>query len=230
MLLRDMNLILLGPPGAGKGTQAAAIVAWCHVPHVSTGNIIRDAIAHNTPCGRQFKIDIDSGRLVSDELVNALVGDRLACADCDGGFLLDGYPRTTGQAWALDRLLKRRDRTLDHVLLLDVADAILIARITGRRTDPETGRIYHLRFDPPPPEIADRLRQRTDDTEQVLTRRLAEYHQKTDALVPYYDQLGLLRRVDGAGGVDEVWQGTLAMLRQPAVCTRAVDQPVGAGS
>ncbi len=229
MLLRDMNLILLGPPGAGKGTQAAAIVEWCHVPHVSTGNIIRDAIAHNTPRGRQFKSYTDSGRLVPNELVNALVGGRLACADCDGGFLLDGYPRTTDQAWALDRLLERRDRRLDHVVLLDVDDASLIARITGRRTDPETGRIYHLHFDPPPPEIAGRLRQRTDDTEEVLTRRLAEYHQKTDALVPYYDRLGLLRRVDGAGGVGEVRERTLALL-QASVRTRAVDQPVGARS
>ena len=225
-----MNLILLGPPGAGKGTQAAAIVEWCHVPHVSTGDIIRDAIARNTPRGREFRAYSDSGRLVPDELVNEVVADRLAYSDSDAGFLLDGYPRTIDQARALDTVLERRGRALDHVLLIEVVDAILIERITGRRTDPDTGRVFHLRFDPPPPEIAGRLAQRKDDTVEVLMRRLEEYHEKTDALVPYYEQVGLLRRVDGTGTVDEVRQRTRAVLCETTAHTRAAAQQVGAGS
>jgi adenylate kinase len=200
------------------------------VPHVSTGNIIRDEIARNTPRGREFRSYADAGRLVPDELVNEVAADRLVSPDCDAGFLLDGYPRTVEQARALDCVLERRARTLSHVLLLDVADAVLIERITGRRTDPETGRIYHLVFDPPPPEIAGRLPQRSDDTEAVLIRRLAEYHQKTDALVPYYGQLGLLRRIDGAGSVDEVRQRTLAVLLGAPVRSSTKAQPVGARS
>ncbi|MCX6543281.1 MAG: adenylate kinase [Acidobacteria bacterium] len=225
-----MNVILLGPPGAGKGTQAAAIVEHCHVPHVSTGDIIRDAIARNTPRGREFRCFSDTGRLVPDDLVNEVVADRLVYPDCDAGFLLDGYPRTIEQACTLDMVLERRSRSLDHVILLDVADAILIERITGRRSDPVTRRVFHLRFDPPPPEIAGRLVQRHDDTAEVLTRRLAEYHQKTDALVPYYERLGLLRRVDGTGRVDEVRQRTLSVLGQAPVRARAAASQVGADS
>jgi len=159
-----------------------------------------------------------------------VVADRLAYSDSDAGFLLDGYPRTIDQARALDTVLERRGRALDHVLLIEVVDAILIERITGRRTDPDTGRVFHLRFDPPPPEIAGRLAQRKDDTVEVLMRRLEEYHEKTDALVPYYEQVGLLRRVDGTGTVDEVRQRTRAVLCETTAHTRAAAQQVGAGS
>ncbi len=208
-----MNLILLGPPGAGKGTQASAIVAFANVPHISTGNIIRDAIAKDTPLGREFKTYAESGRLVPDDLVNRLVEDRIARDDCRGGFLLDGYPRTVMQALELDGMLGRQGRSLDHVVLLDVADEILIERITGRRTDPDTGRVYHVTFDPPPAEIAGRLVQRADDSEEVLKKRLSEYHEKTDPLIPYYEQAGLLRRVSGTGSVTDVQRRTLEILR-----------------
>lgn len=208
-----MNLILLGPPGAGKGTQATAIVTATNVPHISTGNIIREAIAKDTPLGREFKAYAESGRLVPDDLVNRLVEDRLVRDDCQHGFLLDGYPRTLTQALELDGMLGRRTHTLDHVLLLDVADAILIERITGRRTDPETGRIYHVKFDPPPPDVAARVVQRADDSEEVLKKRLSEYHEKTDPLIPYYEGAGLLRRVSGTGSVADVQQRTLEILR-----------------
>lgn len=208
-----MNIILLGPPGAGKGTQATAIVNASRVPHISTGNIIRDAIAKDTPLGREFKAYAESGRLVPDELVNRLVADRLGHDDCRDGFLLDGYPRTVAQARELDSMLSRAKRALDHVVLLDVADAVLIERITGRRTDPETGRIYHVKFDPPPSDVAGRLVQRKDDSEEVLRKRLSEYHEKTDPLVPYYEQAGLLRRVAGTGSVGDVQKRTLEILR-----------------
>lgn len=208
-----MNLILLGPPGAGKGTQASAIVKATGVPHISTGDIIRDAIAKDTPLGREFKAYTESGRLVPDELVNRLVDERLRRDDCAGGFLLDGYPRTVAQAFELDAMLGRAGRTLDHVLLIDVADAVLIERITGRRIDPQTGRVYHLKFEPPPPSIAGRLLHRADDSEAVLKKRLSEYHEKTDPLIPYYSDAGLLRRVEGTGSVRTVQQRTLAILR-----------------
>ncbi|MEW5984737.1 MAG: adenylate kinase [Acidobacteriota bacterium] len=218
-----MNLILLGPPGAGKGTQAAAIVRSTGLPHISTGNIIREAIAKDTPLGREFKAYAESGRLVPDELVNRLVEERLGREDCAHGFLLDGYPRTIAQALELDGVLGRRGRSLDHVLLLDVADAVLIERITGRRTDPETGRVYHLTFDPPPAGIARRLVQRADDSEDVLKRRLSEYHEKTDPLIPYYEEAGLLRRVAGTGSVTDVQRRTLAVLTSvPAGPTHTV--------
>ncbi len=207
-----MNIILLGPPGAGKGTQATAIVTSSRVPHVSTGNIIRDAIAKDTPLGREFKTYAESGRLVPDDLVNRLVAERLGHDDCRDGFLLDGYPRTVAQAGELDRMLSRAGRALDHVVLLDVADAVLIERITGRRTDPETGRIYHVTFDPPPSDIAGRLVQRKDDSEEVLRQRLSEYHEKTDPLIPYYERAGLLRRVSGTGSVGDVQKRTLEIL------------------
>jgi len=208
-----MNLILVGPPGAGKGTQAAAIVAAIGVPHVSTGDIIREAIKRNTPLGREFKNYADAGLLVPDDLVNSLVTNRLACPDCDQGFLLDGYPRTLDQACALDFVLERRGRLVDHVLLIEVPDPVLIERITGRRTDPETGRIYHLRFDPPPESVAARLTQRADDTESVLARRLSEYHRSTDGMVPHYAQMNVLRRIDGVGSVDDVRRRTLDVVR-----------------
>ena len=207
-----MNLIFVGPPGAGKGTQAAAIVTAFGVPHVSTGDIIREAIARDTPMGREFKSYADAGRLVPDGLVNSLVVNRLASPDCDKGFLLDGYPRTLDQARALDYVLERRGRMVDHVLLLEVPDAVLIERITGRRTDPGTGRVYHLRFDPPPAAVMSRLVQRSDDTDVVLARRLGEYHRSTDALAPYYQQKNVLRRINGVGSLEQVRRRTLAAL------------------
>ncbi len=207
-----MNLILLGPPGAGKGTQAEALCQACRVPSVSTGDIIRNAIRTGHPLGAQFKAYTDAGSLVPDALVNALVEDRLAEPDCRSGFLMDGYPRTVAQAEWLDVMLGRHGKSLDHVLLLEVADEHILDRITGRRTDPVTGIIYHVRFDPPPSEIAGRLVQRDDDTAEVLTRRLREFREKTAPLVPYYERRGLIRRIDGLGAPDEIRQRLLAVI------------------
>jgi adenylate kinase len=199
-----MNLILLGPPGAGKGTQADAICQACRVPSISTGDIIRAAITSGHPLGVQFKTYADAGKLVPDVLVNALVDHRLAAPDCANGFLLDGYPRTVAQAEWLDAMLGTHGRRIDHVVLLDVADQHILERITGRRTDPITGIIYHVKFDPPPPDIAGRLVQRTDDTAEVLTKRLVEFREKTAPLVPYYERGGLIRRIDGVGSPDDI--------------------------
>jgi adenylate kinase len=199
-----MDLIFIGPPGAGKGTQAEAIINEFKIPQISTGDIIRAAIRNDTPLGKEFKSYTDAGKLVPDDLVNRMVDDRLKQDDCKQGFLLDGYPRTTAQAEALDRMLGGMGRKLDHVLLLEVADDILVERITGRRSDPETGRVYHIKFDPPPDDIAPRLIQRSDDTEEVLRQRLGEYHEKTAPLIPYYEKAGLLRRIEGVGSIQEI--------------------------
>lgn len=199
-----MNLIFLGPPGGGKGTQAATLIEKFKIPQISTGDIIRGAIRGQTDLGQQAAAYAESGKLVPDELVNNLVEERLAQSDCAQGFLLDGYPRTVAQAEALDRMLASGGRSLDHVLLIEVDDSELVSRITGRRSDPETGRVYHIRFDPPPAEIAARLIQRKDDTEEVLKERLNEYHAKTAPLIPYYDKTGLLRRINGLGTIEEI--------------------------
>ena len=201
-----MNLILLGPPGSGKGTQAETITRALGVPQVSTGDIIRAAIRNQTPLGVEFKRFTNAGVLVPDDLVNRLVLERLAEADCAAGFMLDGYPRTVAQAEWLDRTLAVDGRQIEAVVLFDVADEVIVSRVTGRRSDPATGHIYHLTFDPPPPEILPRLIHRPDDTEEVLVKRLAEYHTKTAPLIPYYEDRGVLVRVDGVGTMAEVQQ------------------------
>ena len=207
-----MNVILLGAPGAGKGTQAQTICRVLQVPQVSTGDIIRSAIREQTALGLEFKSYADAGALVPDDLVNRLVESRLAQCDCAGGFLLDGYPRTVAQAEWLDAALAGNGRRIDRVISFEVDDAVILERITGRRTDPRTGRTYHLMFDPPPADLVPGLVQRPDDTEAVLRRRLAEYREKSAPLVPYYERLGSLRRVDGGGAVADVKRRVLDAL------------------
>ncbi len=207
-----MNLIFLGPPGSGKGTQSAAIVRKFGVPQISTGDIIRAAIRSGSPLGIEAKSHAEAGKLVPDDLVNRMVRERLKEPDCKPGFLLDGFPRTVAQAEALDEMLAEAGRSLDHTLLLVVADDVLLGRVTGRRSDPETGQVYHVDFDPPPPEIAERLIQRKDDTEEVFGHRLIEYRDKTAPLIPYYEKRGLLRRVDGVGDRDEIGRRIHAIL------------------
>lgn len=199
-----MKLVFLGPPGAGKGTQARTVAEHFGIPHISTGDIIRATIKQSTPLAAELRSFTDAGRLVPDELVDRMVEQRLDQPDCERGFLLDGYPRTLAQAGALDAMLARRGRRLTHVALFELDDALLVERITGRRSDPQTGRIYHLRFDPPPAELSARLVQRSDDTEAVVRRRLTEYHDKTAPLVPYYEQAGLLRRIDGGAAIEQI--------------------------
>jgi len=207
-----MNVILLGAPGSGKGTQAQTICRVLRVPQVSTGDIIRSAIRDETALGLEFRSYADAGSLVPDDLVNRLVESRLAQCDCTRGFLLDGYPRTLAQAEWLDASLAGKGRRIDCVISFDVDDAVILERITGRRTDPGTGRTYHLKFDPPPAEIAARLVQRPDDTEAVLRRRLMEYREKTAPIVPHYERRNLLRRVNGEGAVADVKKRVLDAL------------------
>lgn len=199
-----MRIIFIGPPGAGKGTQASALVEKYRIPHISTGDMFRQAVADGTPMGQQADPFLSAGKLVPDDITIGLVRERIKKSDAKRGFMLDGFPRTISQAEALETMLTTEDMSLDAVLMLDVPDSLIVERIVGRRMDPETGRIYHLDFSPPPYELLDRLVHRADDTEEKCRSRLTSYHSKTTPLVPFYQSRGLLRMVDGVGQQDRV--------------------------
>ena len=201
-----MRMIFIGPPGAGKGTQAARLVENHGIAHISTGDMLRAAVKAGTQLGKEANAFMTRGDLVPDSVMIGLVAERIQHDDCERGFLLDGFPRTRPQAEALDAALEASGNALDHVLLLEVDDELIVERITGRRTDPETGEIYHLTFKPPPAEIVARLKHRDDDTEEKCRNRLAVYHAQTAPIVPFYEAKGLIRRVDGVGSLDVVGQ------------------------
>lgn len=207
-----MRMILIGPPGAGKGTQAQHISTNFGIPHISSGDMLREAVKNGTELGKQADAAMKRGDLVPDDVVIGMVIERIGRADCARGFLLDGFPRTRPQAEALDRALAAAGVALDAVVLIEVPDALIHERITGRRSDPETGAIYHLTFNPPPPELEGRLQHRSDDTAEACTARLQKYHRDTAPIVPFYEAKGLLRRVDGVGAPDEVTARLLAAL------------------
>ena len=211
-----MRLILLGAPGAGKGTQAVQICKHFGIPQISTGDMLRASVKAGTPLGIAAKKVMDAGGLVSDDIIIGLVQDRLTQPDCANGFLFDGFPRTLPQAEALDVALTGSQVTLDAVVLIEVRDELIRERVTGRRTDPQTNIIYHLKFKPPPPEALDRLVHRSDDTEAACTARLEKYHRETTPIVPFYERQGLLRRVDGVGSPDEVLLRIVAALQTVA--------------
>lgn len=203
-----MQLILLGPPGAGKGTQAARLAAALGVPHIATGDMLRGAVAKGTELGRRAEAIMARGELVPDELVIGIVAERLDEPDAARGFLLDGFPRTTAQAEALDRLLKARGKGDPLVLFLDVEEEELVERLSGRLTCPSCQFVTHRRagssVGDPCPRCGTPLVQRPDDQAETVRRRLAVYRRETEPLVAYYEQRGLLRRVSGDGSVDEV--------------------------
>jgi adenylate kinase len=207
-----MRLILVGPPGAGKGTQAAKLIERLGVPHLSTGDMLREAVKQGTELGKKAEGFMKSGGLVTDELVIPIVVERLQQSDCGPGFILDGFPRTRPQAEALDVALKVAGVALDAVAVIEVPDEFIVERITGRRQDPVTNTIYHLKFNPPPAEIAARIVQRSDDTEEACRARLTKYHGETTPIVPFYEAQGLLRRVDGVGDPEAITQRLFAAL------------------
>ncbi|MEO8547075.1 MAG: adenylate kinase [Sphingomicrobium sp.] len=204
-----MNIVLLGPPGAGKGTQAARLQASRGMIQMSTGDMLREAVANGSPIGQQAKEVMAAGGLVSDAIVSALIGERLDAAG-DNGAIFDGFPRTRAQAEALDLLLAERGRILDHVIELEVDEDALVERIAGRFSCARCGASYHDRFNPPRREgVCDQCGstefvRRPDDNEQTVRRRMAEYRAKTAPILPYYDERGLVHRVDGMQSVDAV--------------------------
>ncbi len=207
-----MRMILVGPPGAGKGTQAARLVERYGFVHLSTGDMLRAATKAGTELGKRAHEFMKDGKLVPDELVIAMTIERIGQDDCKAGFMLDGFPRTLPQAEALDAALDAAGTKLDAVVLIEVPDYKIVGRITGRRSDPVTGKIYHLEFDPPPPGVADRVVLRADDNEEACKQRLKKYHSETAPVIPYYGAKGILRRVDGDTTPDGVARGIAAIL------------------
>ena len=217
--MSELNLILLGPPGAGKGTQAQRLRGDFDLPFIATGDLLREHRNNETPLGAKAKAYMDRGDLVPDALVVAMILDKIE-AEGEDGFLLDGFPRTIPQAEALDAALEERGRAITATLLVDAPDEELLRRLSGRRQCP-LGHVYHIEFDPPQQEgICDQdgreLVQRPDDQPETIRNRLAVYHEQTEPLIAYYDERGVLRRFDGTLPPTEVHdhiRATLATLR-----------------
>ena len=206
-----MNIIFLGPPGAGKGTQAQRICAALNIPQISTGDILRRAMKEGTETGLKAKSYIDAGQLVPDEVIIDIVKERLAMEDCRGGYILDGFPRTVPQAEALDTFAK-----IDSVIELAVDDQVLVNRLSGRRVCVKCGATYHLSMLNDATTCAacgDELIQRNDDKAETVLNRLKVYHDQTAPLIGYYEKKGLLRKVDGDQGVDSTFEAIMKALK-----------------
>ncbi len=217
-----MNLILLGPPGAGKGTQAKIIEDERGLVQLSTGDMLRAAVAAGTEVGKKAKAVMEAGELVSDEIVIGIISDRIDEPDCEKGFILDGFPRTVAQAEALDKLLAEKGKTLDVVIEMKVEDEPLVKRITGRFTCGKCGEGYHDEFKKPKQDgVCDKcgasdFKRRADDNEETVRSRLQAYHAQTAPLVDYYGGKGTLKSVDGMAGIDEVTAQIRAVLDEVA--------------
>jgi adenylate kinase len=219
--MSELNLVLLGPPGAGKGTQARRLQEDFGLPYIATGDMLREAVREETELGLEAKKYMHNGDLVPDDLIIAMITERLGQPDTESGFILDGFPRTSPQAEALDRQLEQLGRFLTAALLIDVSEDEVMRRLSGRRVCVKEGHNYHVEFDPPKhPDRCDRdgsrLIQRDDDKEEVVRHRLEEYHSKTEPLIGYYEEKDILLRIDGARDAAQVQsqiRATLAALR-----------------
>ncbi len=204
-----MRIILMGPPGAGKGTQAALLAEQESIPHISTGDIFRANMSQGTELGKLAKSFVDAGKLVPDDVTNAMVKDRLAKDDCKKGFILDGFPRSSDQAAALEQMLTDLGATLDAVVKIDVPDSLLVERAEGRRVCRSCGATYHIKFNPPQKEgVCDKcggeLYHRSDDYAEKVAVRLSEYHNSTRPVLEYYESKGMVKTVDGDQPMDVV--------------------------
>jgi adenylate kinase len=214
-----MNLILLGPPGAGKGTQAKRLEDLHGLVQLSTGDMLRAVVASGVPLGQQAKEIMAAGKLMPDELMIEMIADRISQADCSAGFILDGFPRTVPQAEALDRMLGEKGLRLDHVIEMKVDDAALVERITGRYTCAKCGRGYHDKFEKPRVDsVCDNcgsteFTRRADDNAETVTTRLDAYHKQTAPILPYYKERGVLEAVDGMADIDVVTGQIEALLK-----------------
>lgn len=212
-----LRLVLLGPPGAGKGTQASAIVSKYSIPHISTGDIFRANIKNGTELGKQVEAYMKKGLLVPDELVVSIVKDRLTKEDCKEGFLLDGFPRTVNQAEALDKELKDMNLKLDRVINIEVGKEILIERAIGRRICKNCGATYHVKFSPPKvgntcDKCGGELYQRDDDKAETVEKRIEVYQEQTKPLIDYYKEKDLLLNIDGTKSIEEIFNDIVASL------------------
>ena len=202
------SIVLFGPPGAGKGTQAEIIVEMTGKPQISTGDMLRSAVSQGTELGLEAREYMEAGKLVPDQVIIGLIKDRLSESDASNGVLFDGFPRTIPQAEALSEITE-----VSAVISIAVPDEDIVNRIVGRRMDPETGEIYHVSFKPPPPELSNRLVQRKDDNEETVRMRLAAYHNQTKPLGDWYGDMGILSTVDGTGTIQEVSQSVANAVR-----------------
>ena len=213
-----MRLILVGPPGAGKGTQAVALAAHYKIPHISTGDIFRANLKNGTELGKQAQSFMDRGELVPDSVTNEMVKDRLGNSDVANGFLLDGFPRNTNQAEVLDVILKDKKMPLDAALELSIENSEIIRRLSGRRTCRNCSATFHKDFEKPKVDgVCDKcngeLYQREDDKEEVITRRLEIYAQQTEPIISYYKKAGILKKMSAIGEVAEITQKVIALLK-----------------
>ncbi len=212
------NIIFLGPPGAGKGTQSANIINDYGIVQISTGDMLRAAVKEGTPLGKTAEEFMKEGKLVTDEIIIGLMNERLAKSDCKNGFILDGFPRTIAQATALDAMLANSLKTeITHIISLEVPDEYIVDRITGRRVSPISGKIYHIKYDPPKVEGMSEdgttpLIQRDDDKEETVLKRLSVFHEQAEALKSYYKNSGKLHIVDGSKSPQEVYESIKGIL------------------
>ncbi|KAK1830736.1 adenylate kinase-domain-containing protein [Podospora conica] len=213
----EIRMLLIGPPGAGKGTQAPKIKEKFSCCHLATGDMLRSQVAKKTPLGREAKKIMDQGGLVSDDIVIGMIKEELDNnPECKGGFILDGFPRTVPQAEGLDSMLRERGQTLQHAVELQIDDALLVSRITGRLVHPASGRSYHSTFNPPKKAMTDDITgepliQRSDDNAEALKKRLSTYHSQTAPVVRYYQKTGIWKAVDASQEPGAVWSSLLAI-------------------
>ena len=208
-----MRILLIGPPGSGKGTQAERIQNRLGIPHISSGDMLRDAVNNKSPLGIEADKYMSQGALVPDDLVTGIVINRISRPDAQEGFLLDGFPRTVPQARALSSALEASNLKIDKVIRFIVPDEQIIVRISGRRIDPVTNQIYHVEFSPPPADICHRVIQRQDDSAETLKKRLTKFHEDTHPILEYYDKGGLLYEISGSGDVQEIEDKIIAAVK-----------------